>query len=104
MYLQFGSRYDVSELPGEFFAINIMIMIFGIVMQSFAIAYERFHMDPMKRGLVNQLITTYMAFAMCFSSTRIFRYLVEWFAPRPLPIYFIFKVMGWLGWSSTLDA
>ena len=73
-------------------------------MQSFAIAYERFHMDPMKRGLVNQLITTYMAFAMCFSSTRIFRYLVEWFAPRPLPIYFIFKVMGWLGWSSTLDA
>ena len=70
-------------------------------MQSFAIAYERFHMDPMKRGLVNQLITTYMAFAMCFSSTRIFRYLVEWFAPRPLPIYFIFKVMGWLGWSST---
>ena len=70
-------------------------------MQSFAIAYERFHMDPMKRGLVNQLITTYMAFAMCFSSTRIFRYLVEWFAPRPLPIYFVFKVMGWLGWSST---
>ena len=73
-------------------------------MQSFAIAYERFHMDPMKRGLVNQLSTTYMTFAMCFSITRIFRYLLEWLAPQSLP-NFLFKyysaLVGWLGWSST---
>ena len=73
-------------------------------MQSCAIAYERFHMDLMKRGLVNQLCTTYMAFAMCFSIIRIFRCLLEWLASQPMP-NFIFKyyyaLAGWLGWSST---
>ena len=88
--LQFGSQYDYSKLPGEYFAITILLVIFGIVMQSFAIAYERFHMDPMKRGLVNQLSTTYMAFSMCYSITRIIRYFIEWLAPKPLH-HFIFN-------------
>ena len=97
MPLQFGSQYDYSKLSGEFFAINILLMIFGIVMQSFAIAYERFHMDPMKRGLVNQLITTYMAFLMCGSITRIFGFALQWLAPH---IVNSFRLLGWLGWSS----
>ena len=102
MPLQFGSQYDYNKLPGEFFAINILFMIFGILMQSFAIAYERFHMDPMKRGLVNQLITTYMAFLICRSISRIFAFVLQWFGPQPLPnfIFNSFKLWGWLAWSS----
>ena len=95
--LQFGSQYDYNELTGEYFAITILLVIFGIVMQSFAISYERFHMDPMKRGLVNQLITTYMAFLMCGSITRIFGFALQWLAPH---IVNSFRLLGWLGWSS----
>ena len=72
-------------------------------MQSFAIAYERFHMDPMKRGLVNQLSTTYMAFSMCYSITRIIRYFIEWLAPKPLHhfIFNSFRLVGWFAWSGS---
>ena len=76
-------------------------MIFGIGMQSFAIAYERFHMDPMKRGLINQLITTFMAFLMCYSISRIIRFALEWLAPQPMPnfLFNISTLVGWLVWS-----
>ena len=102
--LQFGSHYDFSEIPERYLAINVLLLIIGILMQSCAIAYERFHMDLMKRGLVNQLCTTYMAFAMCFSINRIFHCLLELLASQPMP-NFILKyypaLAGWLGWSST---
>ena len=101
--LQFGSQYDYNELTGEYFAITILLVIFGIVMQSFAISYERFHMDPMKRGLVNQLSTTYMAFSMCYSITRIIRYFIEWLAPKPLHHFIFngFRLVGWFAWSGS---
>ena len=76
-------------------------MILGIGLQSFAIAYERFHMDPMKRGLINQLITTFMAFLMCYSISRIIRFALEWLAPQPMPnfLFNISTLVGWLVWS-----
>ena len=100
-YLQYGSQFDYSKLPGEYFPINIIFGIFGIGMQSFAIAYERFHMDPMKRGLINQLITTFMAFLMCYSISRIIRFALEWLAPQPMPnfLFNISTLVGWLVWS-----
>ena len=95
--LQLGSNMDYSQIPGEYFAAAIIVLILAMVLQSFAIAFERFQMDPMKRGLVNQLCTTYMLFAMCWSGARIMRCLVEWLTPRPMPT-FVFKSLGWVGW------
>ena len=94
---QFGSRGDFSEVPGIVLAVTIVLLVLGIVMQCFAIAYEKFHMDPMKRGLVNQLSTIFMAFSLCFSATCIIRYLLEGIVPQPMPD-FIYQFIGWLGW------
>merc|ERR1712141_952031 len=55
----------------------------------------------MKRGLINQLITTFMAFLMCYSISRIIRFALEWLAPQPMPnfLFNISTLVGWLVWS-----
>ena len=76
-------------------------MMLGMAMQSFVIVYERFHMDPMKRGLVNQLCTTYMVFAMCQSIVCIFRDILRLVVPQPMPT-FVYQTLGlaaWFNWS-----
>ena len=101
--LQFGSHTNYSEIPRGYFAVMIFLMMLGVAMQSFVIVYERFNMDPMKRGLVNQLCTTYMAFAMCQSVVCIFRDILRLVVPQPIPtfIYQTLGFVGWLNWSTT---
>ena len=47
--------HNFSELPKVYLIAGILMNLFGIVLQYFVIAYERFSMDPMKRGLINQV-------------------------------------------------
>ena len=93
-----------GEIPGGFIAIVILCLSFGMILQSFAIVYEKFHMDPMKRGLVNQLCTIYMGFAMCFSTAYLVRYSLECLTPQPMPylVYKLFLWVGWFAWSGCL--
>ena len=50
-----GAEYDYTDVPPEDLCFGITFLLVGIVLQCFAIVYERFNMDPMKRGLVNQV-------------------------------------------------
>ena len=95
---------EFSDVQGGYFAVVILFLICGMAMQWLAIVYEWFHMDPMKRGLVNQLCTTYMVFAMCFSAARIIRYSMECLLPPPMPsfIFTFFEWVAWLAWSSCI--
>ena len=51
----FGVEFDYRDVPTTHLAIGIVLLLLGIPLQCFVVVYERFNMDPMKRGLVNQV-------------------------------------------------
>ena len=59
--------------PPSLLVIGIIFHIFGMIMQVFTVIYERFEMDPMKRSLTNQMISTHMIWATCLSIFTILR-------------------------------
>ena len=59
--------------PPTLLVTGIVFHIFGILMQVFTVIYERFEMDPMKRSLTNQMISTHMIWAAFLSIFTILR-------------------------------
>ena len=53
-----GAEFDYRDVPTTLLAIAILLQLLGIPLQCFVVVYERFNMDPMKRGLVNQVRTS----------------------------------------------
>ena len=50
-----GAEYDYTNIAPEDLCFGLTFLILGIILQCFTIFYERFKMDPMKRGLINQV-------------------------------------------------
>ena len=59
--------------PPTLLVIGIFFHIFGLIMQVSTVIYERFEMDPMKRSLTNQMISTHMIWTACLSIFTIIR-------------------------------
>ena len=49
------TQFDYQDVPKTDLIIGIVFLVLGIPLQCFAVIYERFNMDPMKRGVVNQV-------------------------------------------------
>ena len=99
-----GAEYDYTNVPPEDLWFGITFLLLGIVFQSFAIIYERFNMDPMKRGLINQMTSNYMFWAMFQSIVTIIRWIIDFLkAAKKLPIWSM-KGLAFLRWTSVIGA
>ena len=99
-----GAEYDYTNVPPEDLWFGIIFLLLGIVFQSFAIIYERFNMDPMKRGLINQMTSNYMLWAMFQSIVTIIRWIIDFLkAAKKLPIWSM-KGLAFIRWTSVIGA
>ena len=55
---------DYSQIKPVALAIGILLLTFAMVLKSFFIVYEKFEMDPMKRGFTNQMITNQFVWSL----------------------------------------
>ena len=97
-----GAEYDYTNVPPEDLWFGIVFLFLGILLQSFAIIYERFKMDPMKRGLVNQMTSNYMFWAMFQSIVTSIRWIIDFLiAAEKLPVWSM-KGLAYLRWTSVI--
>ena len=64
---------DFRDIPTLMIVLFLVLLPLGIIMQLMIIMYERFEMDPMKRNLNNQLVTSAMLWTICLSLVSIIR-------------------------------
>ena len=67
---------DYSQIKPVALAIGILLLTFAMVLKSFFIVYEKFEMDPMKRGFTNQMITNQFVWSLLLAFVLITNFIL----------------------------
>ena len=71
---------DFSQIDPPVLVVAIFLLIFVMILKAFFIVYEKFEMDPMKRGFTNQMLTSQFVWSIILSMVLIIRFTLTLFS------------------------